>query len=284
MTEYLARGTPDFTASETVAAFDELPLWCAMAGLFLLEHLPLPRGAAVLDVGCGTGFPLLELAQRLGRPAVVHGLDPWGSALARARFKAGVIGVGNITLTRGDGAAMPYPASRFDLIVSNLGINNFADPDAVIAECRRVLKPRGRLALTTNIEGHMAELYRMFNEVLADRGAREAQAALQRHVAHRGTIASISARLTRAGFRVVHAVERNFPMRFADGTALFHHYFMRLGFLEGWRNVVTPDTEQEVFSALEGKLNDRAAERGELRLTVPLAYLEAEPAAERAST
>jgi SAM-dependent methyltransferase len=107
VTEYLTRGTPDFTAPDTVAAFDELPLWCAMAGLFLLEHLPLPRGAAALDVGCGTGFPLLELAQRLGPPAVVHGLDPWGAALARARFKAGVIGVANVTLTRGDGTAMP---------------------------------------------------------------------------------------------------------------------------------------------------------------------------------
>ena len=276
MTEYLARGKPDFTAPETVAAFDELPLWCAMAGLFLLEHLPLPRSATVLDLGCGTGFPLLELAQRLGRPAIVHGLDPWGQALARARFKAGVIGVANITLTRGDGAAMPYPASRFDLIVSNLGINNFADPDAILAECQRVLKPGGRLALTTNIEGHMADFYTLFAEVLSERRAVDAQEALRRHVAHRGNVASISARLERAGFRVARAVERNFPMRFADGTALFHHYFIRLGFLEGWRAVLTRETEREVFAELERKLNDRAAERGELSLTVPLAYLEAE--------
>jgi SAM-dependent methyltransferase len=160
--------------------------------------------------------------------------------------------------------------------VSNLGINNFADPDAVLAECRRVLKRGGRLALTTNIEGHMAELYQLFAEVLAERGAAEAQAALRHHIAHRGTIPSISARLQRAGFRVARAVERTFPMRFADGTALFHHYFMRLGFLEGWRTVLTPETEREAFAELERKLNNRAAERGELRLTVPLAYLEAE--------
>jgi ubiquinone/menaquinone biosynthesis C-methylase UbiE len=276
VTEYLARGRPDFTAPDTVAAFDELPLWCAMAGLFLLEHLPLPKGATVLDLGCGTGFPLLELAQRLGRPAIVHGLDPWGQALTRARFKAGVIGVTNITLTRGDGAAMPYPASRFDLIVSNLGINNFADPDAILAECQRVLKPGGRLVLTTNIEGHMADLYTLFAEVLSERNATEAQAALHRHIAHRGTITTIGARLQRAGFRVTRAIERNFPMRFADGTALFHHYFIRLGFLEGWRNILTPDTEQEIFADIERRLNNRAAERGELSLTVPLAYLEAE--------
>ena len=247
-----------------------------MAGLFLLEHLPLPKSATVLDLGCGTGFPLLELAQRLGRPAIVHGLDPWGQALARARFKAGVIGVTNITLTRGDGAAMPYPGSRFDLVVSNLGINNFTDPDAVLADCRRVLKPGGRLALTTNIEGHMADLYTLFAEVRRRTQRGEAQAALRRHIAHRGTITSIGARLSAPGSEWPRAVERTFPMRFADGTALFHHYFIRLGFLEGWRNILTPETEHEVFADLERRLNNRAAERGELNLTVPLAYLEAE--------
>ena len=279
MTDYLAGGAPDFTAPDTVAAFDELPLWCAMAGLFLLEHLPLPRGATVLDVGCGTGFPLLELAQRLGAGATVHGLDPWAQALGRARFKAGVIGVANTTLTRGDGAAMPFPDRRFDLIVSNLGINNFADPDAVLAECGRVLKRGGRLALTSNVEGHMAELYTVFEAVLAERGRPDALAALRRHVAHRGSVASIAERLGRAGFRVARAVERDFPMRFADGSALLRHYFIRLGFLDGWRSVVTPDTERDIFGALEAGLNRLAGERGELALTVPLAYIEAEAGA-----
>jgi arsenite methyltransferase len=276
VTDYLARGAPDFTAPDTVAAYDELPLWCAMAGLFLLEHLPLPRGATVLDVGCGTGFPLLELAQRLGAGATVHGLDPWAQALNRVRFKAGVIGVANVTLTRGDGVAMPFPDARFDLVVSNLGINNFADPDAVFAECGRVLKRGGRLALTSNVEGHMAELYALFERILAERGEGEAESALRRHVAHRGTVASIGERLRRAGFRVARAVQRDFPMRFADGSALLRHYFIRLGFLDGWRSVVTPDTEREIFGALEAGLNRRAGERGELALTVPLAYIEAE--------
>jgi arsenite methyltransferase len=276
VTDYLALGTPDFTAPDTVAAYDELPLWCAMAGLFLLEHVPLPRGATVLDVGCGTGFPLLELAQRLGAGATVHGLDPWAQALARARFKAGVIGVANATLTRGDGGAMPFPDARFDLVVSNLGINNFADPDAFFAECGRVLKRGGRLALTSNVEGHMAELYAVFEALLTERARADALAALRRHVAYRGTVASIGARLRRAGLRVARVVQRDFPLRFADGSALFRHYFIRLGFLDGWRSVVTPETEREIFGALEAGLNRLAAERGELALTVPLAYIEAE--------
>src|SRR5262245_33057755 len=276
VTDYLDRARWDPTRPDVVAAFDELPLWSAMAGVFLLEHLPLVRGARVLDVGCGTGFPLLELAQRLGRPATVHGLDRWAPALERARFKAGVTGVANATLTRGDGAAMPFRDARFDLVVSNLGINNFADPDAVFRESRRVLQRRGRLALTTNVEGHMAELYTVFEAVLKDRGRPEALEALRRHVANRGTAASIAKRLGQAGFRLARAVERDFPMRFADGSALLRHYFVRLGFLDGWRAVTTPETERDVFAALEEGLNRRAAERGVLALTVPLAYVEAE--------
>ena len=276
MTEYLDLPRWDPARPDVVSAFDELPLWSAMAGLFLLEHLPLVRGARVLDVGCGTGFPLLELAQRLGRPAIVHGLDRWAPALERARFKAGVTGVVNATLTRGDGAAMPFRDAQFDLVVSNLGINNFPDPDAVFRESRRVLRRDGRLALTTNVEGHMAELYAVFEVALREHGRPEALESLRRHIAYRGTAASIAKRLGEAGFRLTRAVERDLPMRFADGSALFRHYFIRLGFLDGWRAVTGPETEREVFAALEEGLNRRAAQRGELALTVPLAYIEAE--------
>lgn len=276
MTDYLAAGAPDFGDPDTVSAYDELPLWSAMAGLFLLEHLPLPRGATVLDVGCGTGFPLLELAQRLGVGAIVHGLDRWGQALVRARFKRQVLGLVNATLIGGDGAAMPFADARFDLAVSNLGINNFSDPDAVLRECRRVLKRGGRLALTSNVEGFMAELYDLFARILAERGETEAETALHWHVAHRGTVTSIGERLRRAGLRVTRAEQRECPMRFADGSALLRHYFIRLGFLEGWRSVVNTTTEREVFDALEARLNARAGERGDLALTVPLVYLEAE--------
>ena len=157
---------------------------------------------------------------------------------SRARFKRQVVGVVNATLIRGDGAAMPFPDARFDLITSNLGINNFPDPDAVLRECRRVLKRGGVLALTSNVEGFMAELYDLFARILAERGETEAETALHWHVAHRGTVTSIAERLRRAGLRVTRTEQREVPMRFADGSALLRHYFIRLGFLEGWRGLV----------------------------------------------
>src|SRR5512143_1316324 len=86
---------------EFAAAVDELPLWSAPFGLALLEAVPLDPEAVVLDVGCGTGFPLVELAHRLGPRARLLGVDPWAAVLARARAKCRAQDLANVLLVRG---------------------------------------------------------------------------------------------------------------------------------------------------------------------------------------
>lgn len=56
----------DFSSPRIIAAYDELSLWSAMFGLLLLDEVSLSNVRKALDVGCGTGFPLIELAERLG--------------------------------------------------------------------------------------------------------------------------------------------------------------------------------------------------------------------------
>lgn len=178
----------DFSSPDFVDAYDELPLWSAMFGLLLFEHLPLQPDAIALDVGFGTGFPLLELAQRLGPGSVVHGLDPWMTAVFRASRKRRQTRVANAHPHIGDAAKMPFHSEVFDLIVSNLGLNNFADARAAVAECRRVLRRTGVLALTSNLVGHMREFYEVFEATLVDEGLRDVVPALRAHIEHRATV------------------------------------------------------------------------------------------------
>lgn len=252
-----------------VSAYDDLPLWSAMAGLLLLEHVPMTPGIAALDVACGTGFPTLELAERLGPSAQVHGLDPWQPALERARAKAAARGIRHVVFDLADASAMPYPDARFDLIVSNLGLNNLADGDAAVAECRRVLRPGGRLALSTNLVGHMAEFYEVFARVLAESGGEREAGALRAHIDHRATVAGVRALLERHGFRVGRVEHATHAMRYADGAALLTHWFIRLGFLDGWRATVDPSRLPDVFARLAEVLPRP------VHLTVPFAYVEA---------
>jgi ubiquinone/menaquinone biosynthesis C-methylase UbiE len=257
------------------AVMDELSLWSARFGLLLLEQVPLQSDMQILDLGCGTGFPTFELAQLGGATCRVIGVDVWHDALARATSKAHVYRLPNAHLVAADGARLPFPAATFDLIVSNLGINNFADAGAALAECFRVTKPGGRLALTTNLQGHMREFYDVFRATLQERNAGEYLERLTQHEQHRGTQESRTALVEAAGFRIARVVEDQTCFRFVDGSALLNHFFIKLGFLDAWRGVVDPADEQDIFAALEARLNDTARRHGELRLTVPMLYIEA---------
>jgi arsenite methyltransferase len=258
----------DFNSPQVIAGYDEVALWSATFGLLLLEEVPLANVTSVLDVGCGTGFPLIELAERLGDRAHVHGIDPWSGGLKRAAEKIAIRGTRNVTLHEGSASSMPFTDATFDLIVSNLGVNNFDDRAAAIRECRRVARPAATLALTTNLQGHMREFYDVFAHVLHDDAA--ASERLREHIEHRATIASVRELLETEGFTATRVIERESVMRFANGTALLNHYFIKLGFLDAWKKVVDGN-ERDVFARLRDALDNH----GELRLTIPMAYVEA---------
>lgn len=66
-----------------------------------------------------------------------------------------------------------------------------------------------------------------------------------------------------------------FHMRFIDGSTMLRHFLIRLGFLEPWRAILPCADVDEVFACLTERLDERARQDGELRLTVPFACIDA---------
>jgi arsenite methyltransferase len=64
--------------------------------------------------------------------------------------------------------------------------------------------------------------------------------------------------------------------RFADGSALLRHHFIRLGFLDAWKAILPRADWEMFFSRLETNLNSLAADKGDISLTIPMAYVEGE--------
>jgi arsenite methyltransferase len=259
----------DCTTPEFGDFYDELPLWSAPFGRMLLEHVVLRRGITILDVGAGTGFLSVELAQRCGSDAEVIAVDPWPAAVSRLNRKLSHRGIPNVRTVLGDVVAIDLADSSVDLIVSNLGINNFEQPEAALRSCFRVAKPGADLFLTTNLVGHMGEFYEVYRSVLAELGLHDRIAPLDAHIRHRATVDSLRSLLEGAGFEFVDAIASSFQERFVDGSALLAHRFVRLGFLPGWKSIAPQDAVEATFAALERRLNAAAAERGELSLTIP---------------
>ena len=97
MKEYL-NFTFDEKDPELISVIDDLPLWSAPFGLRLLEIIELRKHINVLDIGCGLGFPLIELSQRLGNTCNIYGIDPWAEAIERAKLKKKVYNIENVKL------------------------------------------------------------------------------------------------------------------------------------------------------------------------------------------
>ena len=271
--------SPDFAD-----LYDELPLWSAPFGLRLLERMPLPRQGTILDLGAGTGFLSLEMAQRCGPGVTVLAVDPWAAAARRLRDKVERLGLPNVRVIEQDAATLELPPASVDLALSNLGVNNFDNAAAVLARCAEALKPGAALLLTTNLVGHMREFYEIFRATLQAEGLAEALPGLDAHVAHRATPAGLREQLGAAGLEPGECETDTFRLRYADGSAFLRHHFIRLGFLPAWKALVPAEAVPRFFPALEAALNARAAERGELALTVPLACLTARrPATSRSS-
>lgn len=249
--------------------YDELPLWSAPFGLHLLERVVLRDGIDVLDIGSGCGFPALELAQRMGRKCAVIGIDPWEAGLAKARRKAALMGIANVSFIPGEAERLPFTDGQFGLITSNNGINNVRDQERVLHECARVAGPEAQFVLTVNLPGTMVSFYAVFERTLRECGLERFVGVLRTHIEDRRKPAGHLTRLLdRTGWKVMTCEEGGFTMRYVDGTTMLQHFFIRAAFLPSWLEIVPPEDRSTFFMRLESDLN-AATTRDGLVLDIP---------------
>jgi ubiquinone/menaquinone biosynthesis C-methylase UbiE len=260
----------DSTSAEHVRNLDEVPFWSAPFGLILLETIRIRRNMHVLDIGSGTGFPLIEIAERLGTSSRLVGIDPWIEALNRIKEKILLRGLTNVELHAIPSESLPFDSGSFDLIVSNNGLNNVQDLPKVLSECRRVCKPDAQLVFTVNLPDTMIEFYSILEQIAPD-----AKEKIREHIhLKRRPLDEWESLLTEAGFRITEKKLSSFTYRFADANAMFSYHTIREFFLPSWKEILSPHNVTAVFSQLEQSLNEKARAQGEIRLTVPFVCFE----------
>ncbi|MDF0748862.1 malonyl-ACP O-methyltransferase [Marinobacter sp. 71-i] len=113
---------------------------------------PPCKGLQVLDLGSGTGWFTGQLAGIPG--ARVTGVDIAPGMLRYARS----VNPTGIRWLMADAESLPLPDNSVDVVFSNLMIQWCRNPASVLAECRRVLRPGGRLMVSTLLDGTLDEL------------------------------------------------------------------------------------------------------------------------------
>jgi arsenite methyltransferase len=156
------------------------------------EALGAARGDRVLDVGCGPGFFVSELLDRVGPEGAVVGVDGSPEMLAAAARRCE--GHANVAFHEADATALPVADGAFDRVLCVQVLEYVAEPDAALAELRRALRPGGRLVVWdidwATVSWHSNDPARM-ERVLR---------AWDRHLAHPSLPRTFAPRLRAAGF------------------------------------------------------------------------------------
>lgn len=105
---------------------------------------PAP-GERVLEIGPGTGYYTLDLAEWIGPEGRVEIFDLQQEFLDHTMDRARERGLGNVVPTRGDAQALPYDDDSMDAVVLTAVLGEIPDPAQAMREIARVLAPAGRL-------------------------------------------------------------------------------------------------------------------------------------------
>ena len=131
-------------------------------GQFVMARMNLPRGAQVLELGCGHGsFWATERGWvDKGWRLVLTDLSAGMLEEARARLAA----LGNVKLTRADAQRIPFAEHSFDAALASHMLYHVPDRRATFREVRRVLKPGGKFYSTTNSIAHLREIRQLVEQ------------------------------------------------------------------------------------------------------------------------
>jgi 2-polyprenyl-3-methyl-5-hydroxy-6-metoxy-1,4-benzoquinol methylase len=118
---------------------------------FAVMHLPAALRGRLLDIGCGGGV-FMERMRSLGWE--VEGVDVDAAAVDNARSKG-------LNIHLGDLQECQFPDGSFDVVTMSHLIEHVEDPQRLLRECHRILKPSGRLvAVTPNAQSWGHRIFR----------------------------------------------------------------------------------------------------------------------------
>ncbi len=173
----------------------------------LLEEIQLTAGDRLLDIACGTGVVARAARERLGPAGHVVGVD-----LSPQMLEVGKRIAPAIDWREGDATALPVAdGETFDVVTCQQGLQFVADRRAAAREMRRVLSPRGRVAVATWRPLEEVPFFRDLNEI----AVRHLGAFVDGRHAF-GNAADLERLLAGAGFRDVRVRTVSRTVRFAE--------------------------------------------------------------------
>jgi ubiquinone/menaquinone biosynthesis C-methylase UbiE len=136
-----------------------------------LKILDLAPGEKVLEIGFGTGYAILSMANSVGKNGMVYGIDISEGMYTQTKKRVEKAGLEElVVLKQGDATRLPFEPGIFDAVFMSFSLELFDTPDmlTVLHECKRVLKNTGRICVVAMAQkenpGFAIKLYEWAHE------------------------------------------------------------------------------------------------------------------------
>ncbi len=240
------------------------PVWGSRFGKMLLRGLAVPERGQILDISCGTGYPLVEVLRRKADSTRVIAIDASSAMLDIARRKVADSGQGKGVFFRTESPLprLSFADDVYDLVLCNLGLAEMPSLKGALHDFARVTKLGGEVRCTLPLAGTWQEFHDIFREVLVKHDKHEALERLDQHLASYPSVDDCCELMLAAGLDPTVEIEE-FTLLFKSSREFFFAPVIEYGPLPGWKEIAGTGQElQDIFwyikEAIDAYFGERA--------------------------
>jgi ubiquinone/menaquinone biosynthesis C-methylase UbiE len=266
-------GISNMATSKNPEFLDELPLWSASFGLKLLDYIEYKPNITAIDIGFGTGFPLIEMAMRFGNNSTIYGIDEWKEGIERLEKKIEYFKLTNIKIIEGSVESIPLDNNSVNLITSNNCINGVENREKALTECSRILQKGGQFIQTMNLDKTMFEFYSILENVLSELSLDQNIDLMYKHIEKKRPSVDKILGIMKQDFHIKDIEYDEFNYKFSNGTSMFNHFFVGLTFKKSWDTILPEGRNEEIYNLVEREFNKYAEKYGGIKLSIPFVLI-----------
>jgi ubiquinone/menaquinone biosynthesis C-methylase UbiE len=229
-----------FVASDWTERLDEL----------VAKHVAVPAKGRILEINCGTGARVVDVASSLEEGEVV-GVDSDPERIAIAIAKAQTVKAERCSFVVGDAASLDFDPESFDLVVADASLEPPDRLAPIAAEAVRVARDGAPVAVKATLRGSFDEFFSLYWEALNELGlVDEVWAELEPIILARPTVDEALAAVKHAGAVQIRPHQRKEEFRFASGAEFLESPFVADLFLDEWLSILPPGRLEEARQAV----------------------------------